>query len=299
MSFTGPPMSPSSKLATGPHEFTTPSGAVLSYFVTGHGPHVLVNIAPGWGPASVVYQNSFGFLDDLFTFVHLEVRGTRRSTFPPDLRDMSSWHMAEDVEALRMYLDLDALDVAGHSNGACIAQWFAIRFPTRVRRLVLVGAQLIGAGSVAGPAMNAILDARPDQEHVRAFRNYDPSSLQTDDDFAAALGSFLPLYVANPERDFAKLTAAFTNKPQLACRKAQSKAESQHANQADLVSSVPARTLVIVGKEDFICPLPVSQMIVDRVTDSILYVVEDAGHFTWIEKPEEFRAALSGFYGAK
>ncbi|KZV85733.1 alpha/beta-hydrolase [Exidia glandulosa HHB12029] len=286
------------KLASGAHEFTTPSGAVLSYYVTGHGPHVLVNVAPGWGAASVLYQNTFTFLNDLFTFVHLEVRGTRRSTFPPDLRDMSSWHMAEDVESLREYFGFDTLDVAGHSNGGCIAQWFAIRYPTRARRLVLLGAQLNGASAIAAPATKAILDARPDQDCVRAYRNYDPGSLQTDDEYAAALGSFLPLYVAKPERDFATLNAAFTNTPQLACSKAQANAESQHLDEIDRIASIKARTLVIVGKEDFICPVPVSKRIAAGIRRSSLSVIGDAGHFTWIEQPQSFRDILATFYSA-
>ncbi|KZV91162.1 alpha/beta-hydrolase [Exidia glandulosa HHB12029] len=134
----------SGDLAVGAHAFTTSTNATLTYFVTGTGPLVLVNVAPGWGCASGLYHNSFGQeIYDAFTFVHLEYRGTHGSSFPEDMAQMSSWHMAEDVEHLREHLGLEQVDVLDHSNGGVIALWYAIRFPTRVRRLVLMCSNLV------------------------------------------------------------------------------------------------------------------------------------------------------------
>ena len=288
---------PSSEYLTpGAHSFITSSGATLTYYVTGHGPQLIVHTAPGWGCASVLYQNSFTHLEDDFTFVHLEVRGTRGSSFPEDITQMSSWHMSEDIDALRIHLGLDAIEVLmGHSNGSCIVLWYAIRFAQHVKKLVLVDGQLLGSAAVSRPATKKILDARPERDAVEAFKNYSPSKLTTDEEFGAALGSFLALYLAQPKRDLEKFKAAFTNTPQVKCTKSQGAAESQHANQVDHLANVTANTLIIVGKEDFICPVPVSEMMAAGIKKSRLEVVEDSGHLPWIEQAEKFAEILKSF----
>ncbi|KZV87501.1 alpha/beta hydrolase fold protein [Exidia glandulosa HHB12029] len=282
-------------LPIGAHSFSTATGATLTYFVAGHGPHLLVHIAPGWGAASVMYQNTFTHLEDTFTFVYIEVRGTRGSSFPEDLSEMSSWHMAEDVEALRVHLGRETIDVSGHSNGGCIALWYASRFPTHVRKLVLLEAQVYGAG-VGAEATKAILEGRPDKEVVGAFVNLNLGAVEDDEAFGAAMGGFLPLYVAKPERDLETFKAAFTNIPQVKCIKTQAMAEAQHADQAEHLSKITAQTLVIVGRHDFITPVPVSELIVSRVPNATLHIFEDSGHLPWVEEKDKFYAVVRAFF---
>lgn len=292
-------MATSDALCSGAHAFTTASGATLTYFVNGSGPRLLVNVAPGWGPASVLYQNTFDFLEPHFTLVHLEVRGTRGSTFPANLSEMSSWHMAEDVESLRVHLGLDALDgVLGHSNGGCIATWFAARFPARLKKLILVDSQLLGIEFISTPATLAVIAARPDGDVVEAWQRWraSASTIDTDEKFGSALSAYLALYVAQPEKHLASVRAAFTNLPQIRCRKAQAAAEPGHSNQLPELTKITVPTLVIVGRDDFVCPVPVSEMIAAGLSNSRLHILDDCGHFPWIEKEAEFIRLLNDFY---
>lgn len=58
---------------------------------------------------------------------------------------MTSWHLAEDVEHLRQHLGMDQIQrLMGHSGGGTIALWYAIRYPDKVNRLVLLSHQLEG-----------------------------------------------------------------------------------------------------------------------------------------------------------
>ncbi|KZV96591.1 alpha/beta-hydrolase [Exidia glandulosa HHB12029] len=203
--------------------------------------------------------------------------------------------MAQDVESLRLYLELDTIDhLAGHSNGGCIALWYAIRFPNRVRKLLLLDAQLLGTAHISEPAMAAVLDARPekDKDAVAAFRGWRPLELRTDEEMAESLNAFLPLYLANPERDLAAFKAGFTNLPQAACITSQYAAEGQHEDQIDHLGEVLAETLIIVGRHDFICPVPVSERIAAGIRNSTLEVLEDCGHMPFIEKKEKFAEIL-------
>ncbi|EJD41421.1 alpha/beta-hydrolase [Auricularia subglabra TFB-10046 SS5] len=290
---------PDKLLSQGSHSFTTAAGATLTYFVRGGGPRTLVNVAPGWGCASVLYQNSFRFLEDVFTFVHLETRGTRGSSFPADLSQMSSWHMSEDIDALRAHLGLEALDsLMGHSNGGSIATWYAIRFPTRVRKLVLVDTQAFGqqAQEVAGPATEAILAARPERDCVAAYSPYDPAAMTTDEAFGAALDAILPLYFAYPDKYLAYFkNEVFTNVPQAKCVQNQWPAEDQHRDQVEQLGGIRAETLVVVGREDFICPVPASELIVGRIPNAKLEIVEGSGHFPWIEQETSFESIMKDY----
>ncbi|KZV95271.1 alpha/beta-hydrolase [Exidia glandulosa HHB12029] len=287
-----------SQLTPGAHAFTTASGATLTYFVLGHGPHVLVNVAPGWGVASVLYQNTFGFLEDPFTFVHLEVRGTRGSSFPAEPEvEMSSWHMSEDVEALRIHLGVDALDgLTGHSNGGCIALWYAIRFPAHLHRLVLLDAQCLGTDDIWVPAMLAILEKHPNRDAVAAFWKWEPQTMTSDEDMLERLSAFMPLYLANAERDLATFQRGLTTVPQYLCVQTQRVAELAHQDEAEQLDKITAKTLVIVGRQDFICPVVVAELIAGKVKNSTLKVVEDCGHLPWIEQKDEFAAILKDFY---
>ncbi|EJD36506.1 alpha/beta-hydrolase [Auricularia subglabra TFB-10046 SS5] len=289
------------RLTPGAHKFTTAHGATLTYFVKGRGPRLLVNVAPGWGCASILYQNSFGFLERDFTIAHLEVRGTRGSSFPHDLAKMSSWHMAEDVEALRHYLGVDALDsVTGHSNGGCIALWYAIRYPRRLRHLVLLDSQLLGpeADAVGGAAMDAILATRPERDAVDALKDYDPAKILSDEQFGEVLNKFLPLYFAQPDRDMPRFQREiFINLPEAKPLRTQAAVEGQHSKQDTQLDNITAKTLIIVGRGDFICPVEVSELIDRRVRSSTLHVVEDSGHFPWIEHQPRVWPIIKSFYG--
>ena len=56
-------------------------------------------------------------------------------------------------------------------------------------------------------------------------------------------------------------------------------------------------TLVLVGREDRVCPLGASEEIVRGISHAQLTVVDNSGHFPWIEAPDEFSAAIRTWLG--
>jgi proline iminopeptidase len=53
-------------------------------------------------------------------------------------------------------------------------------------------------------------------------------------------------------------------------------------------------TLVLTGDHDFI-PTEIAQHIARAIPGAKLVVLENCGHFAYLERPEEVRAALTGF----
>jgi len=58
---------------------------------------------------------------------------------------------------------------------------------------------------------------------------------------------------------------------------------------------IAAETLVLTGREDFVCGPAAAQVLADGIAGAELVVVEDAGHMLHLERPAEFSAAVEAF----
>lgn len=71
--------------------------------------------------------------------IAFDQRGCGDSTPHASLEANTTWHLVEDLEALRRHFGLEAWTVAGHSWGSCLALAYAQTHPERVRGLRLSG----------------------------------------------------------------------------------------------------------------------------------------------------------------
>ena len=73
--------------------------------------------------------------------------------------------------------------------------------------------------------------------------------------------------------------------------------QEKYFDYTDRLHQVTAKTLVIVGDKDWICPPENSKIIADKIPDAKLFVVEGANHSVHAEKSDlvlgEIRAFLS------
>src|SRR5439155_2377254 len=126
------------RLATGEH-YTEVNGVKFWYRVVGNGPLLVVQ-APGWGIGSSYLQNGLAPLAHHFTLLFYDARGSGRSSRPSDATGMSTSDMVDDLDHLRQDWRLNSMNVIAHSHGGTIALDYAIRYPGRVDKLVLVHA---------------------------------------------------------------------------------------------------------------------------------------------------------------
>jgi proline iminopeptidase len=52
---------------------------------------------------------------------------------------------------------------------------------------------------------------------------------------------------------------------------------------------------VLVGREDAFCSVDTAEQIHAGIAGSTLLVMEESGHFPWIEQPAEFFEAVAAF----
>ena len=63
-----------------------------------------------------------------------------------------------------------------------------------------------------------------------------------------------------------------------------------------LIHQIKVPTLILVGEEDKITPPAAAKLMHAKIKDSILHVVEHAGHLSNMENPDDFNDQLTGFF---
>ncbi|MFE2289161.1 alpha/beta fold hydrolase [Streptomyces sp. NPDC059443] len=116
--------------------FTTYDGTELAYHVQGEGEPLVC--LPGGAMRASAYLGDLGGLSAGRRLILLDLRGTGDSAIPADRSTYRVDHQVADVEALRMHLGLETMDVLAHSAAGNLAQLYAAAHPRRLRRLVLL-----------------------------------------------------------------------------------------------------------------------------------------------------------------
>lgn len=287
-------------LAAGAHDIDL--GEVkLHYVVQGHGPLLFV-ATPGWGPSSLYLQNGLKPLEARLTLVYIDMRGSGGSSRPADRAHMSQGAMADDIEALRQRLGVASIDLLGHSDGGTIALEYAERHPEHLRKLVLVAPGVLGDRDEK--TINATLKLWEDdplyRDAVRAVRTIDADWHApgfNDDTFLASLIKILPLYVADPERHLAPFVQSFGDSRLSAFAQiAEEDAMQKEArDQTRDLGRIRAKTLIINGTVDWVCPYQAAQRLQAALPGSRLSLYVNKAHVPWIEAPARFFGEVEQF----
>ncbi|MQY14921.1 Proline iminopeptidase [Streptomyces sp. RB5] len=128
--------------------FTAPDGTELTYHVRGTGEPLIC--VPGGAMRASAYLGDLGGLTASRRLVLLDLRGTGDSAVPDDKSTYRCDRQVPDLEALRVHLGLERVDLLAHSAGTNLALLYALRHPRRVRRMVFLTPVLRALG--LGPA---------------------------------------------------------------------------------------------------------------------------------------------------
>ena len=287
-------------LAAGAHDIDL--GEVkLHYVVQGHGPLLFV-ATPGWGPSSLYLQNGLKPLEAKLTLVYIDMRGSGGSSRPADRTHMSQSVMADDIEALRQRLGVDSIDLLGHSDGGTIALEYAERHPEHLRKLVLVAPAVLGDRDekTIHATMKLWENDPVYRDAVREVRAADTDWRAADFDdakFLASLTKMLPLYLSDPQRYLDPFIKSFGDSSLSAFSQiAEEDAMRKDArDQTRDLGRVRAKTLILNGTVDWVCPYPVAQRLHEALPGSQLSLYANRAHMLWIEAPDRFFAEVEQF----
>ncbi|KAI9728078.1 MAG: hypothetical protein M1834_007794 [Cirrosporium novae-zelandiae] len=289
-------------LQPGSHIFTTPSNLQLSYTVCGNGPLLIIQ-TPGWGIGPAYLTAGLAPLQFYFTLLYFNPRGTPPSSRPLST-EMGSNHMSTDLESLRLHLSVQKLTILAHSNGGSIALHYASSHPTNVSKLLLVSHRLIGYNTT--PELQTFLESRKgDPVYDTAVSRLKNMTATTDEDFRDELFEVLPWYFHDYKENYFDFLATLSTgpTPQAVWARNMQKPcdENPEAELVDKLGSVTAEVFIIVGREDAVCTVGnaerTRELLLDgeRGNKAELFVIEECGHFPWVEKREVFFEKALGF----
>ena len=134
-----------------PAPSTTPGPRVSDGYVdAGGGVRLFYRMVGTGGDTVVVLHGGPGFTMDYFaddlsplaqrhTLIFYDQRGSGRSSLVSDSASLDAQRFGDDLEVVRRHFGITRVTLLGHSWGAAVAALFAIRYPERVQRLLLVG----------------------------------------------------------------------------------------------------------------------------------------------------------------
>src|SRR6201992_1201244 len=201
----------SSKLSPGEHVARV-NGVAFAYLVSGSGP-ALIEQSPGWGIGSQYLQHGLKPLETNCTLVSYDTRASGSSSRPVDESQMTTSTMVDDLEALRRYWGLPKISVLGHSHGGAIAVGYAIRYPERVSKLILVDSSIQGfpGDDIAEREMKA---REGDPRFTAAIaESRSTAEVKTDQAMADSLARSMPLYFYDPGKNMAAFAQGLSQRP--------------------------------------------------------------------------------------
>jgi len=279
------------------------AGVRLFYKLIGAG-DTLVVLHGGPGFSMAYFAADLEPLATRHTLLFYDQRGAGRSTLVSDSAALDAQRFADDLEAVRKHFKIERLTLMGHSWGAAVAAVYAIRYPSRVGRLLLVGPiPTTRAGFAPVPAR---LDARRDSALRRQLQEYREKREANPGDAAICRAYYLawfPPHFADA-RNLSKSRGDFcAGGPEALTNKARSVDRYAMASLGDwdwrpALGKVAAPALIIHGDMDGIPP-ETGRAWAAALPNGKFLLLEGSGHFPYLEVPDRFFAAVNSFLEQK
>jgi proline iminopeptidase len=288
------------------------------------GPGFSAHMFYPWGPS----------LEKVLNVVYLDQRGCGESTRykfksqyepkPEEIKDLTVANLVKDIEGVREFLKVDRWFVLGHSWGGMLGIEYVAAFPDHIVGFIDMDGAIsfarIQDDILANCAVKFAQDAKSSNadtkqqgealleqtKKIQAMRSSDP--LRMINASALALGPGNLYFAGDQPKAFAAFMA-----------KIQSATQPYHIPPADLGQSaelsialivndgLPTRdvstllpkitvpTLILNGKQDGVVTPGMAQVAHDGIKGSTLTLLDNCGHFPFIEQPEKTTAAVLNF----
>jgi len=280
------------------YEQVNSHGLDIYYRVFGDGEPVLV-IGGGPGDNSNRYLSLCELLSSDFSCILVDQRGTGKSY--PEIYDASTLSIdltLDDFEAIRKELGLDTWHVLGFSYGGYLSSLYAHFFPASVDTLILLNSMGLNTDAF-GHFMDNIFSGMSEEDQLRYEFWNDPDRKAADPDHALVerIRAMMPGYFYGRE---AALLVTETMKdsdfnfelgnyiwPEIDKRKLD-------LTEMELEYSGP--TLILHGRQD---PLgeSVALELQGYYKHANLVFIERAGHYSWLEQPDEVLESIKDKMG--
>jgi len=268
--------------------FAEVNGIKLYYEIHGDGsPLIMLH---GYGATSKVWIGQVDALSKHFKVIIYDQRSSGNSDHPKE--DYTLDTLVEDLKGLMDFLKVEKAHLMGQSMGGWVSQNFALKYPDRVNKLVLVGTNHKGAG------LHILRDTMIDL--------YETAKTSKEDAFwkYAKLmhhRSFLKDMKADPKKKFYGLWSVedlieefADNKMSPEDYKRFEKAGSMH-DALDQLSELNHPAILIGGSHDKMSPKLVMDEMHAELPNSTIKIFDISGHHVFIERAPEVNEVIIDF----
>ncbi|MFC6085998.1 alpha/beta fold hydrolase [Sphaerisporangium aureirubrum] len=275
-------------------KFSSYDGTELAYHLRGAGAPLVC--LPGGPMRDSVYFGDLGGLSAYRRLVLLDLRGTGESAVPEDVGTYRCDRQVDDVEALRVHLGLERMDVLSHSGGGNLAVLYATRYPERVGRLVLVAPSVLAVGiAVTGE----------DRQEVARLRKDEPWYPEASAALEAVVSG------SGTEDDWEGIAPFFYGRWDGAAREYHANDETQRNQEASVayvadgafdpeatraaLARYTAPVLLLAGEVDLNSVPRAVREFAGLFPNADLVVQAGAGHSPFLDDPERFATTVAGW----
>jgi len=277
-------------------EFAEVNGIKLCYDIYGNGyPVILLH---GFSDRKEHWRAQVGDLSKHFEVIRLDNRGAGKSDRPDGEYSMEVY--ASDVAGLMKCLEIKKAHIIGHSMGGMIAQNFAILYPDRVDKLILLNT--FPGLKPPGESIEDIIAMQ--RESAIAGQDAilkDPDNAFVDGAKSSYSRKFWKLMKENPKKKFHSIWSVedlidekINYGPTAIDLSNQSHAISTH-NTYERLHEVKNEVLIISAEKDKSCPKSMGQKMNELIPKSKFIVTEGAAHQSILEKAPEINKCIIEF----
>lgn len=213
------------------------------------------------------------FADAGFFVVSLDNRGSGKTT---STNDFAVSTMARDIVDLLDCLQIPEADLLGISMGGIIVQTFAVEYPNRLRKLILVSTSA----------------------ERKYLKNNESGWIRGSEGVSAKMASyFTPAFIERNKLLFdsmvKQISGLIDSTDFIGRAEAQRLAVVNHS--PPVIERISAPTLVVHGSDDQIVDVEGASDLARRVPGAKITIFPGAGHLLLAEKPKELYAVVLDF----
>ncbi len=242
------------------------SGKQIFYQIKDNNSQKTLIFIHGSGGNSYIWDNQF-YLNIDYNIIAIDLPSHNKSNMFPVL---SLDLYVDVVKKLVDSLKPERLILGGHSLGGVVIQEYYFRYPNDITALILCATG--GRMRVSQFIFNTIkTDYQKYLNYLRTGSFYRKTSDKIIDNAILEVSQTDPEVTYN---DF-KICDAFST--------------------LDKTESINVPCLIICGKSDELTPVKYSQYFKDKIKNSVLCIIKNAGHMVMLEKPFEVNKAIKNF----
>jgi proline iminopeptidase len=240
-------------------------------------------------------------LSKSYRLIYYDQRGRGLSGVDIPLEEISIETELQDLDDLRRSLRIDKVAILGHSWGGYLAMEYAIRYPDRVSHMILMNT------AIASHEDYMLFQQERHKRmanHVERLKALTSSAKYMEGDPQTVAEYYRIKYsvtIKQPER-LKKLNLNFKNFTKegiLRAREIEKRLldETWFSKQFNLIpklKKIHCPTLIIHGDYDFV-PVTCVAHIAEAISDAHFVLLEDCGHFAYLESPNDVRSAIDYF----